>query len=415
MRAAFAVAIGAASPSNLVRRSRLLQRLSTCPPAGESVILAVGKAGADMAEGLMARWPLARPPRGMVLVPHGNARSIGNLEVRSGGHPYADQHSVAAGKAILDLVGGLGATDRLLVLLSGGGSALASLPAPGVTLEEFNAVAKGLMRSGASIGELNILRKNLGQTGGGKLCHACGTGDIDLLALSDVSDDDPATIASGPFVPDRSTQADAIAVLAGHRIEMAASVRRALADPANRTIPPCDPCFAGLHSEVVPVDLWIEPVTRFLAASGYTVEILGRRLDGEAGAIGEEHARAALRHVGSGQRIALLSGGEATVTVRGSGYGGPSAETALVFACATGGHAAIMGLFADTDGIDGPTRNAGAVILPDTAARIAQGGFDAAKVLAASDSAGLFDMTGDAFVTGPTGTNVNDFRLVLVN
>jgi hydroxypyruvate reductase len=166
---------------------------------------------------------------------------------------------------------------------------------------------------------------------------------------------------------------------------------------------------------VVPVDLWIEPVTRFLAASGYTVEILGRRLDGEAGAIGEEHARAALRHVGSGQRIALLSGGEATVTVRGSGYGGPSAETALVFACATGGHAAIMGLFADTDGIDGPTRNAGAVILPDTAARIAQGGFDAAKVLAASDSAGLFDMTGDAFVTGPTGTNVNDFRLVLVN
>ena len=126
MRAAFAVAIGAASPSNLVRRSRLPQRLSTCPPAGESVILAVGKAGADMAEGLMARWPLARPPRGMVLVPHGNARSIGNLEVRSGGHPYADQHSVAAGKAILDLVGGLGATDRLLVLLSGGGSALAS-------------------------------------------------------------------------------------------------------------------------------------------------------------------------------------------------------------------------------------------------------------------------------------------------
>ncbi|WP_430386332.1 glycerate kinase type-2 family protein [Blastomonas fulva] len=415
MRDAFALAVEAASPSNLVRRSMLLHRLTACPPEGEAVILAVGKAAAGMAKGLLTQWPLANPPRGMVLVPHGNARAIGELAVRSAGHPYADRHSLAAGAAMLDLVRGLGPKDRLLVLLSGGGSALASLPAPGVTLEEFNAVAESLMRLGASIRELNILRKNLGRVGGGKLCHAAGTRDIDLLALSDVSDDDPATIASGPFAPDGSSQADAVAVLARHAIAPAASVRRALADPANRTIRHRDPCFAGLHSEVVPVDLWIDPVAAFLAESGYAVDIPGRRLEGEARAIGIDHARTALRHAASGKRIALLSGGEATVRVRGTGYGGPSAEAALAFAGTTGGHAAIMALFADTDGIDGPTRNAGAVIVPGTLARISQCGRDVASALETSDSAALFDQTGDAFVTGPTGTNVNDFRLVLIN
>lgn len=415
LRHAFRLAIDAASPGQLVRASSLLARLRRDPPTGRAVIFALGKGAIGMAEALVAEWPLVEPPTGLVIAPHGHDEPSLPFRVVHGSHPRADKHSAEAARRALDLMATLQPDDRLLVLLSGGGSALATLPVAGVSIRELATLINALMRMGADIAELNTVRKHLGQIGGGKLALASNAGSIDILALSDVPDDDIGLIASGPFSPDPTTLEDARLILARHDVAIPPTIADALSDPANETPKPGLACFGAIDTETIPASIWIDPVHAMLEAEGYAVTVLARQLDGDAHDIALSHALAAIAAAERGERRAIISGGEATVTVRGDGYGGPSAETALCFAALVQTCEHVHALFADTDGIDGPTRNAGAVVGPLTIKRIDRLGLCARTALSNSDSATIFDALGDAVVTGSTGTNVNDFRLVLVN
>jgi hydroxypyruvate reductase len=415
LRQAFDTAVAAAHPGAMVLQSALFERLLAAAPKGRAVVLAIGKGATEMAAAFEAQWPLAIPPSGLVIAPHGMAMPPGALNLVHGRHPHADASSVLAGRCAMALVSSLGPDDRLLVLLSGGGSALTMLPVEGVAQCELAALVDALMRAGAAIAELNCVRKHLGQVGGGGLAAACTADEIDLIALSDVPGDDIALIASGPFCSDPTTLAEARLILERYGIAVAPAIADALRNSANETLKPGDSCFARVRSEIVPTSVWIAPCAALLAEHGYAVTVLGTQIDGEASDITAPLAEAALAAAASGERRALLSGGEATVIVRGEGYGGPSAEVALRFAAAVGGGKPIHALFADTDGIDGPTANAGGFVGPDTLDRITAQGRSCEETLARSDSAGLFDALGDSLRTGPTGTNVNDFRLILVN
>jgi glycerate 2-kinase len=416
LRALLDAALAAADPA------RVLPPKLPPPPRGRTVVVGAGKAAAAMAQAVEQHWP--GPLSGLVITRYGHGVPCRHIEVVEAGHPVPDAAGTRAAERILASVRGLGADDLVLFLASGGGSALMALPAPGLALEDKRAVTRALLKSGATIGEINCVRKHLSAIKGGRLAAAAAPAAVVTLAISDVPGDDPAVIASGPTVPDPTTFAEARAILAKHGIVPPPAIAAHLAAAAEESPKPGDPRLA--RSTVV---LLARPQDALLAAAdvarhaGIVPLVLGDAVEGEAREVALVHAaiarQAAAGKLVVGERVLalpalLLSGGETTVTVRGGGRGGRNAEFLLALAVALDGAAGIHALAADTDGIDGTEDNAGALYGPDTAARAAAAGIDLRARLADNDGYGAFHALGDLVVTGPTLTNVNDFRAILV-
>lgn len=394
------------------------------PPRGRVVVVGAGKSAAAMARAVEAAWPDA-PLSGLVVTRHGHAVPTRRVAVVEASHPVPDAAGADAARRILGLVRDLTPDDLVLALVSGGGSALATLPAPGLTLDDLMAVNRALLASGAPIGAMNCLRRHLSAFAGGRLAAAAQPARLVTLALSDVPGDDPATIASGPTVPDPTTFADARAVAARHRLELPDAVRRHLEAAADETPKPGDPAFARADYRLVAAPMAsLAAAAAAARALGLTPLVLGDALEGEAREVGTVLAgiAAAARRHGhpAPPPLVLLSGGETTVTLgRGAaGAGGRNTECLLGFAVAAAGAAGTWALMADTDGVDGAPgprgEVAGALCGPDSLARAAALGLDPRGMLAHHDSHALFAQLGDTLVTGPTLTNVNDFRAVLV-
>jgi hydroxypyruvate reductase len=387
------------------------------PPKGRTVVVGAGKASAAMAKAVEDHWP--GPLSGLVVTRYGYGVPCRQIEIVEAGHPVPDAAGRAAAKRMLAMVQGLGADDLVLCLTSGGGSALLTLPTPGLTLRDKQAVTRALLKSGAAIGEMNCVRKHLSAIKGGRLGAAAAPARVVTLVISDVPGDDPAVIASGPTVPDPTTAADALAILDRRGIAVPAAVRRFLKSGAGETPKPGDPRFANGEIRLIarPQDM-LDAAARAARAHGFTPLILGDALEGEAREVGIVHAGIAHSIARHGHPVAapavLLSGGETTVTVRGKGRGGRNSEFLLALAIALGGAPGIAAMACDSDGIDGSEDNAGAVVMPDSLARAAAEGLDAKALLADNDAYRFFEALGDLVVTGPTRTNVNDFRAILV-
>lgn len=355
------------------------------------------------------------PLSGLVVTRYGHGAATRFIEVVEAGHPYPDEAGRAAAARLLSSVRGLTTDDVVLVLLSGGGSALTGMPLPPLTLDEKQAITKALIRSSASIHEINCVRKHLSAIKGGRLAAVASPARVLTLAISDVAGDDPSVIASGPTVGDATTQADARAVLAKYAVALPAHAAAVLNDPANESIKPGDRRLATSSFQIVArgADA-LAAAADEAHALGFDVKIIGVGVEGDARRVGFAHAEIARHAHASSRPLALLSGGELTLTVSGNGRGGRNREYLLAMAQALQGAKGIWALAADTDGIDGSDDAAGAWIGPDTLTRAASLGLDMAQFAARNDSGGFFAALGQAVVTGPTRTNVNDFRAILV-
>ena len=409
----FQAAVDAASPA------RCVPPHLPPPPNGRTVVVGAGKAAAAMARAVEAHWPAGRPLSGLVVTRYGHGGPGSRIEIVEASHPVPDAAGAAAARRILDSVAGLTADDLVLCLISGGGSALLAYPAAGLDLAHKQAVNQALLRSGAAIGEMNCVRKHLSAIKGGRLAVAASPAPVVALMISDVPGDDASVIASGPTVADPTTSADALAILRRYRIDIPASVARWLADPASETPKPGDPRLA--HSRTVLVATPRESLAAAAAvarAAGVAPLVLGDAIEGEASEVARVMAGIARSCAEAGEPAAapcvLLSGGETTVTVRGQGRGGRNAEFLLALGVALDGRAGIHAIAADTDGIDGTEDNAGALLAPDFFARMAALGLNPRALLAENDGYGAFAALGDLVVTGPTRTNVNDFRAILI-
>jgi glycerate 2-kinase len=387
------------------------------PPAGRTIVLGAGKAAAAMARAVERHMP--GPLEGLVVTRYGHAVPCARVEVVEAAHPVPDAASRAAARRILDYAEQAGEGDLVLCLISGGASALLALPADGIALEDKQAVNRALLASGADITQMNAVRKHLSAIKGGRLAAAAHPARVVSLLISDVPGDDPAVIGSGPTVPDPTTFADARAILAHYRIEPPAAVAQHLRAARDETPKPGDPRLASADTIIVArPQASLEAAAARARAAGVTPVILGDALEGEAREVAKVLAGIALQVRRHGQPApppcVLLSGGETTVTVRGAGRGGRNAEFLLALALQLNGAAGISALAADTDGIDGSEDNAGALVTPDTLARARAHGLDARAMLADSDGYGFFKGLCDLVVTGPTLTNVNDFRAILI-
>jgi glycerate 2-kinase len=411
-------AVAAAHP-----RQCLPPHLPEPPATGRLFVLAAGKGGGALAE-VAEQHYLTRLPAerfiGIAVTRHGYGRPTRQIRMIEAGHPVPDAAGLAGADAMLALADSAAAGDLVLVLLSGGASANLIAPAAGITLAEKQATTRALLRSGANIGEINCVRKHLSRIKGGRLAGHIHPAQLLTLAISDVPGDDPAVIGSGPTVPDPTTLADARAIVARYRLELPEVVTRALADPANESPKPGDEIFAGTAYRILarPADA-LTAARQSAEAAGYECVMLGDRLQGEAREVAAEHAALARNFAAQGRRIAVLSGGELTVTLRGGGRGGPNQEYALALAIHLAGAEGIAALAADTDGTDGgsgrPDDPAGAFIDETTLQRAALAGLDPAAFLADNDSTGFFNGIGDLFRPGPTFTNVTDFRAIVVD
>ncbi len=389
-------------------------------PRGRTVVVGAGKAAAAMAQAVEAHWPADRPLSGLVVTRYGHGAPTARIEVVEAAHPVPDAAGQDAARRILALASGLTEDDLVLCLISGGGSALLSLPAAGLDLASKRAINQALLRSGAAIGEMNCVRKHLSAIKGGRLAVAAAPAPVVALLISDVPGDDPSVIASGPTVADPTTSADARAILAKYRIDVPQDVARWLADPASETPKPGDPRLAHARTLMVATPRQSLAAAAAVArAGGVAPLVLGDAIEGEAAEVARVMAGIARSCAEAGEPAAppcvLLSGGETTVTVRGQGRGGRNAEFLLALAVALEGRAGIYALAADTDGIDGTEDNAGALLAPDFSTRAAALGIDPKARLADNDGYGVFAALGDLVVTGPTRTNVNDFRAILVS
>jgi hydroxypyruvate reductase len=414
----FEAAVAAAHP-----RQCLVPHLPPPPSSGRLIVLAAGKAAGSMAAVADAFYRqhgvgdamLA----GLAVTRHGYGEPAGRIPVVEAGHPVPDEAGLEATARTLALAESAGADDLVLVLLSGGGSANWIAPAGRLTLDEKQGITRSLLRSGANIGEINTVRKHLSRIKGGRLARVAAPARVLTLAISDVPHDDPAVIASGPTVPDPSTLDEARAVLARRAIPVPDSAKALLDDPASETPKPGDPLFTRTEFRII-----ARPANAIVAAAkvaqetGYEVIVLGADLEGEARDVAEAHARLALDMAASGKRAAIISGGELTVTIRGRGRGGPNQEYALALAAALHGAPDVAALAADTDGTDGGGGSAadpaGAVIDPTTLARAQRLGLDAPALLQDNDSTNFFERLGDLVIPGPTRTNVNDCRIILI-
>lgn len=394
---------------------RSLARFLPHRPQGRVIVVGAGKASARMAEAVEAAWG---PCEGLVITRYGYGRPCRSIEIVEAAHPVPDENGLNATARMLDLVRTAGEDDFVLALISGGASALMVAPADGVSLAEKQAVNAALLASGAPIDKMNTVRKHLSRVKGGQLAAAAYPARMLALLISDVPGDDPAFIGSGPTVGDASTPADALAILNEWKIEVPESVHAALAGES-RVLKPGDTCLSRVENVI-----YAAPKQSLAAAAeraeqaGCEVRLLGDALEGEARDVAKALAvqalqiRSALR---PGDRpVLLLSGGELTVTRRGGGVGGPNAEFCLALAVALNGAERIHALACDTDGVDGAAEVAGAVIGPDTLSRSREAGIDAEAALANNDAHTFFHAIGAQVVTGPTLTNVNDFRAILV-
>ncbi|MGQ9365045.1 glycerate kinase type-2 family protein [Azospirillum sp. ST 5-10] len=411
LRAMFTAAVEAALPAVCVPPH--LPK----PPRGRTVVVGAGKAAASMAKAVEDHWP--GELSGLVVTRYGHAVPTERIAVVEASHPVPDAAGEDAARRILDLVSGLGADDLVLCLISGGGSALLAAPAPGLTVADKQAVAKALLRSGADITEMNCVRKHLSAVKGGRLAMAAHPARVVSLVISDVPGDDLSVIASGPTVADPTSFADARAVIAKYGIDLPPAVRAHLERGEGETPKPGDPRLAGVENVLVATpQASLEAAAAVARAAGVAPLILGDSLEGEAREVAKVHAAIARHAARTGQPArppcAILSGGETTVTVRGTGRGGRNVEFLLGLAVALDGAPGIWALAADTDGIDGTEDNAGALLAPDTLARAAAAGVMAKERLADNDGYGFFGALDDLLVSGPTLTNVNDFRAMLV-
>ena len=384
---------------------------------GRLVVIAVGKAATQMMA--VARQRSSGPREGLIVTRHGHASEPPDwpgIEFIEAGHPYPDEDSVRAADRALEIARGLDRGDHLLVLLSGGGSALLASPAEGLTLADKQATTRLLLRSGATISEINCVRKHLSQIKGGRLAVAAGAAQVTTWIISDVPGDDPSFVSSGPTVPDLTSLQLARDILAKYRVRPPSAVLRALDNPANET-PAADSLgLAGGEVRIIARARDALAAANALAVDqGFAVSSLGDQLQAEARHLGASHAALARRLAADGTPRVILSGGETTVTVvNNRGRGGRNMEYALGLAIALDGAPGIWALACDTDGIDGTEQAAGAVISPDTLARARALGLDPARHLAENNAYLYFKALGDLVVTGPTGTNVNDFRAVLI-
>ena len=388
------------------------------PPKGRTIVLGAGKAAAAMAKAVEDHWT-GKIDDGLVVTRYDHGLPCERIEVVEAAHPVPDAKGQQAAQRILEKVQGLTADDLVLCLISGGGSAIMTIPGDGLTLADKQAVNKALLKSGANISEMNCVRKHLSAIKGGRLAAAAYPARVVSLLISDVPGDDPSVIASGPTVADPTTREDALAVLKKYRIDASPAVFARLNDPACETPKPGDPRLARSETRMLGTpQKALEAAAAAARAAGYTPMILGD-LEGEARDVALVHAgiaRQVARHGQPGKApLALISGGETTVTVRGQGRGGRNAEFLLALAVALDGHAGIHAAAGDTDGIDGTEDNAGAVLGPDSIARAAAKGLSAKAMLADNDGYGFFSALGDLIVTGPTRTNINDIRVTLID
>jgi hydroxypyruvate reductase len=407
----FQAAVNAAAPALCVP-AHLPPR-----PKGRTVVVGAGKAAASMAAAVEAHWD--GPLEGLVVTRYGHGIPCKYIEVVEASHPVPDEAGSKATRRILDKVSGLTADDLVLVLISGGGSALLALPAQDITLADKQAINRALLKCGAHIAEMNTVRKHLSAIKGGRLAVAAAPARVVTLAISDVPGDDLSIIASGPTVPDISTRADALAVLRKYDIEIPAAVAMHLKDEVSETPKPGDPRLANVTNSLVATpQKSLEAAAKVGRDAGLSSVILGNAIEGEARDVGIVHAGIARQCGDWGQPLeipcVLISGGETTVTVRGNGRGGRNAEFLLSLGIATDGRNGIWALAADTDGIDGSENNAGAILTPDTLCQAKCADIDVKARLADNDAYSVFAALNDLVMTGPTLTNVNDFRAILV-
>jgi hydroxypyruvate reductase len=393
-------------------------------PGGRLVVIGAGKASAAMAEAVEAHWAgAAEQLTGLVVTRYGYERPCARIEIASAAHPVPDAAGLAAAERMLRLVAGLTEHDLVLALISGGGSSLLPLPLPGLTLEDKQVLNRALLASGATIREMNTLRRHLSAIKGGRLAASCHPARVRTLLLSDVPGDDPIDIASGPTVPDRTTCADALAIVERFRLELPARVLDVLAGGRGESVKPGDPRLAGHEVRMVATpQRALEAAAAVAREQGVAAHILSDAIEGEARDVGTVLAALARQVADRGEPFAapcvLLSGGETTVTLRGDaagrGRGGRNVECLLALAIALQGHRGIHALMGDTDGVDGADEIAGALCGPDTLARAWSLGLNPRHRQAAHDGHGFFEALGDSVVTGPTLTNVNDFRAIFI-
>jgi glycerate 2-kinase len=411
LRSLFDAAVEAALPARVVP-PHLPE-----PPRGRTLVIGAGKASAAMARAVEEHWP--GPLEGLVVTRYGHAVACERIEIVEAAHPVPDAAGREAARRMLELVRGLGEDDLVLALISGGGSALLTQPTAGLSFADKQALTQALLRSGANIHEMNCVRKHLSAIKGGRLAAAAAPARVLTLMISDVPGDDPAVIASGPTVPDPTTLEDARGVLRKYRIEQPAAALAALDEPANETPKPGDPLFARVENRMIATPQGaLEAAAEVARRAGIEPHILGDAIEGEAREVARVLAAIALQVARRDQPFTrpcvLLSGGETTVTVRGGGRGGRNVEFLLALALALNGERGVHAIACDTDGIDGTENNAGAFVSDDTLSRAAAAGVDAKARLGDNDGWSFFAALGDLVVSGPTLTNVNDFRAVLV-
>jgi glycerate 2-kinase len=387
------------------------------PPKGRTIVIGAGKASAEMARVLEQHW--SGPLEGLVVTRYGYAVPCTRIDIMESSHPVPDAASVTAAQRILAQVSGLTADDLVICLISGGGSSLMVLPGEGVTLADKQAINRALLASGATIGEMNCVRRHLSSIKGGRLAAACHPARVVTLLISDVPGDDPADIASGPTTADRTTCADALAILKRYQIAMPDGVRALLESGDGESVKPGDARLARSETRMIATPMMaLEAAATVARDAGVPVHILGDSIEGEARDVGIVMAGIAGHVARHGQPFAapciLLSGGETTVTVRGNGKGGRNVEFLLSLAVALNSQPGTYAIACDTDGVDGQEEIAGALITPDTLARAWSLGIKPRESLSNNDGHGFFGALGDAVVSGPTLTNVNDFRAIYI-
>lgn len=413
----FETAVTAADPKTVLPEflGTASKELWVDSPHGKVVVIGAGKAAASMAAALEENWPDEKLS-GLVVTAYGHLVPCEQIEVVEAAHPVPDHNSEVAARRILTLVSGLHEDDLVIFLLSGGGSSLLALPAAGITLADKQQVNKALLKSGADISEINCVRKHLSAIKGGRLAAACSPARLITFAISDVPGDTPEVIASGPTVADPTTRLQALAILNKYQIATSAAVKLWLSKPESET--PKTVCEPAEFRMIARAKQSLLAAARQAEKMGLTALILGDDLTGESQLLARSHAQLVAQVLAQKGPVntpcVLLSGGETTVTVRGDGRGGRNTEYLLSLAAALKGQARVYALAADTDGIDGSGDNAGAVLSPDTWQRAEQLGLNAVAMLEDNDSSSFFEALGDLIITGPTGTNVNDFRAILI-
>ncbi|MHA7776805.1 glycerate kinase type-2 family protein [Roseibium sp. M-1] len=409
LRRLFDAAVAAADPMKCV--PAFLPEKSP----GRTIVIGAGKASARMAEAVESAWG---PIEGLVITRYGYARPCEGIEIIEAAHPVPDQNGLDATRRLLDLLQTLNEADHVIALISGGASALLEAPAGDITLTDLQALNEALLSSGAPITDMNTVRKHVSRVKGGQLAAAAYPARMTALIISDVAGDDPAFIASGPTVGDETTPADALAVIEQYNMDVPHSVLAVLKEATGVLAPGAEKLSRVENMIVAAPSLSLEAAAKLAEADGIQVEILGDAIEGEARDVAADHAALALarqKAMKPGDKpLLLLSGGECTVTRRGKGCGGPNAEYALSLAVALKAQPGIHAVACDTDGVDGAADVAGALVAPDTLAKAKTRGIDPAASLADNDSHSFFEKLDDQVVPGPTLTNVNDFRAILV-